>query len=158
MKGISLIISVISLLAFEGCKLNPQKTKSVTLEKQAILSLKAPKPIGPYSQAIRTGDLVFISGQIALNNFGVLDTSNIKNETAQVMKNLEEILKESGMTFKNVVKTTIYLRDMNKFSEVNQVYAGFIENTIAPARETIEVSALPKGANIEISMIAVQQP
>ena len=125
--------------------------------KKIIKTTKAPAPIGPYNQAILSGDTLFISGQIAINpetNELVLDT--IENETNQVMLNLKAILDEAGMTFENVVKTSIFLNDMHNFSIVNGVYAKYINEETAPARETVAVSALPKFVNVEISMIAVK--
>ncbi|GGD36033.1 Rid family detoxifying hydrolase [Flavobacterium orientale] len=125
--------------------------------KKIIRTTKAPAPIGPYNQAILSGDTLFISGQIAINpetNEMVLDS--IENETNQVMQNLKAILNEADMTFNNVVKTAIFLNDMHNFSVVNSVYAKYIDEETAPARETVAVSALPKFVNVEISMIAVK--
>ena len=117
---------------------------------------KAPKPIGPYNQAVIAGSYMFISGQIALNPLtGDLITNDIKDETIQVMNNLKAILNEASLTFKNVVKTTIFLSSMDNFKSVNEVYGSFLENDTAPARETVEVSKLPVGVNVEISMIAI---
>ncbi|WP_291116923.1 Rid family detoxifying hydrolase [Flavobacterium sp. UBA6135] len=125
--------------------------------KKVIKTTKAPAPIGPYNQAILNGNILFISGQIAINpetNEMVLDS--IENETNQVMQNLKAILNAAEMTFENVVKTSIFLNDMHNFSLVNSVYAKYIEEKTAPARETVAVSALPKFVNVEISMIAVK--
>ena len=123
--------------------------------KGVIYTDKAPKPIGPYSQAILTGNTLFVSGQIALNTAGDLDTSSIENETKQILKNINAILGASKMNFSNVVKTTIYLKNLNDFKTVNEIYEeSFKENP--PARETVQVSALPKGARIEISVIAIR--
>jgi len=124
------------------------------MPKEIIYSHAAPEPIGPYSQAIKVGNLVFISGQIALQReSGQLLSANIKDETRQVMTNLGEILKSAGLSFSNVVKTTIFLKDMNNFPHVNEVYGSFFTSQ-PPARETVEVSRLPKDANVEISCIA----
>jgi 2-iminobutanoate/2-iminopropanoate deaminase len=124
------------------------------MPKNIITSINAPAPIGPYSQAIKTGDLLFLSGQIALNpETNQLINNNIIEETHQVMKNLQAILKEAGMNFNNTVKTTIYLNDMAWFTEVNEVYGTYFSGNF-PARETIAVKALPKEARVEISMIA----
>ena len=127
------------------------------MKKKAILTKKAPLPIGPYSQAIQFDNLVFISGQIPVNpKNGKLISSGIKEETNKVMTNIQYILEEAKMNFNNVVKTTIFLKDMNDFVEVNTEYAKFFENYISPARETVEVSQLPKNVNIEISCIAIK--
>ncbi len=125
--------------------------------KKIIKTTKAPAPIGPYNQAILSGNTLFISGQIAINpetNELVLDS--IENETNQVMLNLKAILTEAEMTFEDVIKTSIFLNDMHNFSIVNTVYAKYIQEETAPARETVAVTALPKFVNVEISMIAVE--
>lgn len=130
--------------------------KQIPMSKSVVYSPNAPEPIGPYSQAIRVGNLLFISGQIAIQKpSGNLVTGNISEETTQVMKNLGEILKAAGMDFSNVVKSTIFLKDMNNFPVVNEVY-GKNFPTNPPARETVEVSRLPKDVNVEISCIAVK--
>jgi len=127
------------------------------MRKKAILTKKAPLPIGPYNQAIQFDNLLFISGQIPLDpENGKLISSGIKEETNKVMTNIQCILKEAKMNFNNVVKTTIFLKDMNDFIEVNTEYAKFFENYIPPARETVQVSQLPKNVNIEISCIAIK--
>ena len=124
------------------------------MTKQVINTNLAPAPIGPYNQAIKTGSLLFISGQVALQpGSSELSNADIIEETHQVMQNLQSILSEAGMTFNSVVKTTIFLTDMNLFSEVNEVYAKYFEGNF-PARETVAVKGLPKNANVEISMIA----
>ena len=124
--------------------------------KKIIKTENAPKPIGPYNQAVIGGNYMFISGQIALNpKNGELITSEIKKETTQVMENLKAILSEASLTFENVVKTTIFLSDMNDFSSVNEIYGSYLNNFTAPARETVQVSKLPVGVNVEISMIAM---
>lgn len=124
------------------------------MSKEVIYSGEAPAPIGPYSQAIKTGGLLFVSGQIAIEkSSGQLRTVDIETETRQVMYNLGEILKAAGMTFSNVVKCSIFLRDMGQFSTVNEIYASYFGN-MPPARETVEVSRLPKDVNVEISCIA----
>ncbi len=127
------------------------------MRKKAILTKKAPLPIGPYNQAIQFDNLLFISGQIPLDpENGKLISSGIKEETNKVMTNIQCILEEAKMNFNNVVKTTIFLKDMNDFIEVNTEYAKFFENYIPPARETVQVSQLPKNVNIEISCIAIK--
>ncbi len=126
--------------------------------KYVIKTEKAPLPIGPYSQAIRAGDTLYISGQIALNpESGELISGSIEDETEQVMNNLKAILEAAGFGFHQVVKSTIFIKDMNQFSRINAVYAGFFDPATAPARETVEVSNLPKFVNVEISMIAVKR-
>ncbi len=125
------------------------------MSKTIIYSAGAPDPIGPYSQAVRAGNLLFVSGQIAIEKAsGNLVTDNVENETRLVMHNVGEILKAAGVTFSNVVKCTIFLRDMNDFPRVNGVYGEFFPEQ-PPARETVEVSRLPKDVNVEISCIAV---
>ncbi len=124
------------------------------MSKKVIYSALAPEPIGPYSQAIRTGNLVFLSGQIAIDKTtGKIVNGDIEGETRQVMKNLGEILKAGGMNFSHVVKCTIFLRDMGDFPKVNEVYGQYFTQD-PPARETVEVSRLPKDVNVEISCIA----
>ena len=122
--------------------------------KTIINTSNAPAPIGPYNQAVKVGNTLFTSGQIALDPLtGELKTSNIIEETKLVMSNVKAILKEAGMNLSNVVKTSIFIKDMNQFATINEVYGSyFTENE--PARETIEVSRLPKDVNIEISVIA----
>ncbi len=124
------------------------------MKKKIINTKDAPAPIGPYSQAVRTGNLLFISGQIALiPETDLLANGSIKEETEQVMKNLQSILKAEDVDFKDVVKTTIFLTDMSYFNEVNEIYAKYFL-TDFPARETIAVKGLPKNVHVEISMIA----
>ena len=126
------------------------------MEKQIINTTNAPSPIGSYSQAILAEDTLYISGQICLDpSTGILKNKDIQEETHQVMQNLKSILSEAGMNFSHIVKTTIFITDMNQFGQVNEVYGRYFE-TIFPARETVQVSALPKFVNIEISMIAVK--
>jgi 2-iminobutanoate/2-iminopropanoate deaminase len=126
------------------------------MSKKVIYSAGAPEPIGPYSQAIQAGNMLFVSGQIAIErSSGKLLTQNIEEETALVMTNLSEILKSAGMDFSNVVKTTIFLKDMANFPKVNEIYGKHFQKE-PPARETVEVSKLPKDVNVEISCIAVK--
>ncbi|MFX0558390.1 RidA family protein [Maribacter sp. CXY002] len=125
--------------------------------KKIINTENAPAPIGPYNQAILSGNTLYISGQIPLNpKTGELISGDIKKETEQSMKNLEAILTEADMTFENVVKSSIFLSDMNQFSQVNEIYGAYFNAETAPARETVEVANLPKFVNVEISMIAVK--
>jgi len=128
------------------------------MEKQIINTPSAPAPIGPYNQAILAGDMLFISGQICIDpSTGALMNQDIQEETHQVMHNLRSILTAADMSFHHVVKTTIFITDMNRFSEINEVYGKYFDtNSSFPARETVQVSALPKFVNVEISMIAVK--
>jgi 2-iminobutanoate/2-iminopropanoate deaminase len=124
------------------------------MEKKVINTSNAPAPIGPYNQAIQAGNLLFISGQIAINPAsGNIDATDVIGEAHQVMHNLKAILSEAGMNFNNVVKTTIFLSDMSLFAMVNEVYGKYF-NSDFPARETVAVKGLPKNVNVEISMIA----
>ena len=125
--------------------------------KNIINTPKAPAPIGPYNQAVLSNNTLYISGQIPLDpSNGHLIEDDIKKETLQCMKNLRAILEAADMSFKDVVKATIFVKDMNSFSDVNDVYGSFFNPESAPARETVEVSNLPKFVNVEISMIAVR--
>lgn len=128
------------------------------MEKQIINTPSAPAPIGPYNQAILAGDMLFISGQICIDpSTGALMNEDIQQETHQVMHNLRSILTAADMSFHHVVKTTIFITDMNRFSEINEVYGKYFDsNSSFPARETVQVSALPKFVNVEISMTAVK--
>ena len=124
------------------------------MEKIIIKTENAPAPIGPYNQAILVSDTLYISGQICINpESGELKNRDIQDETHQVMHNLKAILREAGMSFNNVIKTSIFITDMNQFSEVNEVYGKYFEGDF-PARETVQVSALLKFVHVEISMIA----
>ncbi|HPM30302.1 MAG TPA: RidA family protein [Chryseolinea sp.] len=126
------------------------------MTKSVVYSSNAPEPIGPYSQAILIGNMLFMSGQIAIQkSTGNIITSSIEEETAQVMQNLADVLAASDMDFSHVVKTTIFLKDMNNFPKVNEVYGKRFTQS-PPARETVEVSRLPKDVNLEISCIAVK--
>ena len=126
------------------------------MPKSVIYSSQAPEPIGPYSQAVEAGNMVFISGQIALDrSTGNLLTGSIEVETQKVMENLKEILTAAKLDFSKVVKCSIFLKDMNNFPKVNAVYGEYFKQD-PPARETVEVSRLPKDVNVEISCIAVR--
>ena len=121
-----------------------------------IFTDKAPAPIGPYSQGVLVGNTLYTSGQIALNPVTmelVLDTIEI--ETKQVMENMKNVLAAANMAFNNVVKTTIYIINMHDFARINAIYSHYFDEQTAPARETVQVAGLPKGVNIEISMVAV---
>lgn len=125
------------------------------MSKEIIYSSAAPEPIGPYSQAVKAGNLLFLSGQIAINrSTGAIVNSSISDETHQVMMNMDALLKEGGSSFGQVLKCTIFLKDMNNFAVVNDVYGKYF-TTHPPARETVEVSRLPKDVNVEISCIAL---
>ena len=127
------------------------------MKKVIIQTKEAPAPIGPYSQAVLIGDVLYTSGQIAINpQTNELIQDSIKAETKQVMENIKAILKEVNMTFENVFKTTIFLSDMQNFAEVNLVYGSYFNNETAPARETVEVANLPKYVNVEISVMATK--
>lgn len=126
------------------------------MNKNIVITTAAPAPIGPYSQAVLANGLLFISGQIALDPAtGALCTGDIITETDRVMQNLKAILEAAGLDFSNVVKTTIFLIDMAQFAAVNEVYGAYFDAGNAPARETVQVSALPRGVQVEISMVAV---
>jgi 2-iminobutanoate/2-iminopropanoate deaminase len=122
--------------------------------KSTIEILNAPSPLGPYSQAVKYNGLTIASGQIAIDpKTGILDTSSIENETMQILKNIDALLKAGNLKRDNILKCSIFLRDMNDFNKVNEIYGNFF-NKPYPSRETVEVARLPKDANIEISFIA----
>tara|TARA_B100000287_G_C20586340_1_gene762396 strand:- start:455 stop:838 length:384 start_codon:yes stop_codon:yes gene_type:complete len=126
--------------------------------KKSILTKNAPLPIGPYNQAIAFDNFLFVSGQIPLDpKSEKLVESGIKDETNQVMVNIKEILKEGGMDFDHIVKTTIFLKNMDDFSIVNEEYGKHFKDNIPPARETVQVSKLPLNVNVEISCIAIKK-
>ena len=125
--------------------------------KKIIFTENAPAPIGPYNQAVLVGNMLYTSGQIAINpatNELVLD--NIETETKQVMENLKAVLEAAEMTFENVIKVSIFISDMNNFSKINTIYGAYFNEATAPARETVQVAGLPKNVNVEISAIAVR--
>jgi 2-iminobutanoate/2-iminopropanoate deaminase len=124
--------------------------------KKILFTDKAPAPIGPYNQAILSGNTLYTSGQIAINPAtGDLVLDSIEIETKQVMENMKAVLESAGMTFENVVKSTIFISNMNDFASINGVYGSYFNEKTAPARETVQVACLPKNVNVEISMIAV---
>ncbi len=124
--------------------------------KKIIYTEKAPAPIGPYSQAVMVGNILYTSGQIALNPETMeLVLDSIESETEQVMQNLKALLDAANMTFENVFKTTIFITNMHDFARINAVYGKYFNEKTAPARETVQVAALPKFVNIEIAMMAV---
>jgi 2-iminobutanoate/2-iminopropanoate deaminase len=124
--------------------------------KKIIFTENAPAPIGPYNQAVLKGNTLYTSGQIAIiPATGELVTDTIESETKQVMQNMKAVLEAAGMTFENVVKTTIFIMDMNDFGKINTVYGSYFNEKTAPARETVQVACLPKNVNVEISMIAI---
>jgi len=126
------------------------------MEKKIIVIPNAPKPIGPYNQAILAGNTLYCSGQIAIvPETGELIQGSIEAETRQVMKNVGAVLNAADMDYSNIVKTSIFMADMNKYSQINEVYAEFFEKDF-PAREAVQVSRLPKDVNVEISVIAVK--
>lgn len=125
--------------------------------KTIIYTDKAPAPIGPYNQAVLVGNTLYTSGQIALNPANMeLVLDDIETETKQVMENIGEVLKAAGMTFENVIKTSIFISDMNDFARINAVYGQYFDEKTAPARETVQVACLPKNVNVEISTIAIK--
>ena len=126
----------------------------VTKTKREVVFTKlAPAPIGPYSQAIKTDNMLYVSGQIGINAEGKLDSTSIETECKQVMENIKAVVEASGLKMSNVVKSTIYTTDLKKFSQINEVYKTYFLND-PPARETVQVVALPKGAHVEISVMA----
>ena len=126
------------------------------MDRIVINTADTPSPIGPYNQAILAGDTLYISGQICIDpKSGDLKKKDIQEETHQVMQNLKSILVAAYMGFNHVVKTTIFITDMNQFSEINEIYGKYFDGDF-PARETVQVAALPKFVNVEISMIAVK--
>ena len=125
--------------------------------KKIIFTDKAPAPIGPYNQAVLVGNTLYTSGQIALNPVTMeLVLDDIETETKQVMENMKAVLEAADMTFDNVIKTTIFIMNMGDFARINTVYGSYFDEKTAPARETVQVAGLPKGVNVEISMIAVK--
>jgi 2-iminobutanoate/2-iminopropanoate deaminase len=127
----------------------------LAMEKKIIITSDAPAPIGPYNQAVLTGNTLYISGQVAINpKNGNIEATDIFEETHQVMHNLRAVLHAAGMDFNHVVKTTIFLSDMGLFTSVNEVYGKYFSGDF-PARETVAVRGLPKNVNVEISMVAV---
>ncbi len=124
------------------------------MNKEIIKTVKAPAPIGPYSQAVKAGNMLFVSGQIAIEpTTGELKTSSIEEQTEQIMKNIEAIISEAGYNFSHIIKTSIFLTSMNDFTRVNEIYSKYFTADF-PARETVAVAGLPKGVNVEISVTA----
>ena len=125
--------------------------------KKIINTDKAPAPIGPYNQAVLINNMLYTSGQIALNPMTMeLVLDSIEIETKQVMENMKAVLEAADMTFENVVKTTIFIMDMNDFAAINTIYGSYFNEVTAPARETVQVAGLPRGVNVEISMVAAK--
>lgn len=150
MKNLFLILFASCCTAFHF------KTSAQTMEKKIIKTANAPSPIGPYNQAVMAGNMLFVSGQIAINpKTNELVTNEIQAETKQVMENLKAILEEAGMNFSNVVKACIFISDMNNFGKINEVYGKYFEIN-PPAREMVQVARLPKNVNVEISVIAMK--
>lgn len=145
-----LLFSLTTLLTLGSC--SSQTMKALL---QPVMSTEAPAPIGPYSQAVRTNGLLFCSGQIALDpETGNMKNASVEEETMQVLTNMRAVLAEAGLTFAHVAKTTIFLTDLNDFTVVNKIYGEQL-GSARPARSTVQVSALPKGARVEIECIAV---
>ena len=124
-------------------------------ERLIILTDKAPKPIGPYSQAIKVGNTLYVAGQVGFTLEGKLDSSSVESECRQAINNVKAIVEAAGMNMQQVVKATLYVKDLKNFSKINEVYATYFPSN-PPARETVQISALPKSANFEISVIAVK--
>lgn len=125
--------------------------------KEIIITSDAPDPVGPYNQAIKAGETLYLSGQIAIDpKTGELVLSTIEDETHQVFKNLKAVLAKNDMTFEHIVKCTVFVSDMNNYGRINTVYGEYFDDATAPARELVEVARLPKDVNIEISAIAVR--
>ncbi len=125
--------------------------------KKIIFTDKAPAPIGPYNQAVLVGNTLYTSGQIAINpSNGELVLIDIETETKQVMENMKAVLEAADMTFENVIKTSIFISNMNDFTRINTIYGSYFDEKTAPARETVQVACLPKNVNVEISMIAIK--
>ncbi len=141
-KAIVLIAAIVLIFAFTGKD-----------HKEVIFTKLAPSPIGPYSQGIKSGGTLYVSGQIGLKPNGAFDSTSIENETTQTLNNIKTIVEASGMSLDNVCKVTIYLTDLKNFTKVNEVYKNYFKLN-PPARETVEIKALPKGAHIEISVVA----
>ena len=126
--------------------------------KKIIFTDKAPAPIGPYNQAVLVGNMLYTSGQIALHPLTMeLVLDDIETETKQVMENMKAVLEAADMNFDNVVKTTIFIMNMGDFARINSVYGSYFDEDTAPARETVQVTGLPKSVNVEISMVAVKE-
>jgi 2-iminobutanoate/2-iminopropanoate deaminase len=126
-----------------------------TPTREIILTDKAPKPIGPYSQAIKVGNTLYVAGQVGFTPEGKLDTSSVDNECKQSLNNVKAIVEAAGMNMQQVVKATLYVTDLKNFSKINEVYGTYFPQN-PPARETVQVAALPKGARFEISVVAVK--
>ena len=132
-------------------------SQKIIYMKKIINTTNAPAPIGPYNQAILSGNTLYTSGQIAINpETNELVLSDIKAETTQVMHNLKAVLEAANMTFEDVIKSSIFISNMNDFAQINAVYGSYFDEANAPARETVQVACLPKNVNVEISMIAVK--
>jgi len=155
MKHVAFYLIAIAAIAFL-LYLNFSGGKNQSAPAPVIATGKAPQPIGPYSQAVAKGNALFVSGQIALDAAGALDTSSIQNETRRVMENIKAILEAGQMQVSDIAQATIYLTDLGDFKSVNEVYGGYFGKGPFPARATVQVAALPKGAHVEISVVAVR--
>ena len=143
----STLIIALSILAFSF--------SDKTTERKIIFTPTAPKPIGPYSQGILVDNTLYVAGQVGFTLEGKLDSSSIENECAQALKNIKAIVEAAGMNMQQIVKSTLYVKDLKNWTKINEVYASyFLQNP--PARETVQIAALPKGAHFEISVIAVK--
>ncbi|MFP4088713.1 MAG: RidA family protein [Cyclobacteriaceae bacterium] len=159
MHTLRLLFSLLILSLTVGCHTQSspsESTEAPAAERRVIRTDKAPEPVGPYSQAIMVGNTLYLAGQIAINpENGEMVTATIEEETRQVMSNLQAVLEEAGMSMEDVVKTTIYMTDLNNFGKANEIYGSYF-NDSPPARVTVGVAALPRGANLEITMEAVK--
>lgn len=124
--------------------------------KKILISDKAPKPVGPYSQAVSFGEFIYTSGQVGINKEGKFISEDVQGQTKQILENLKNILEDNGSSLENVIKTTVFLKDMNDFKQMNEIYAGYFGNSL-PARSTVEVSGLPLGARVEIEVTAFKK-
>ena len=142
-----------------GTALAQHKVPAASVARTVVVSAAAPAPVGPYSQAIQAGSTVYVSGQIGLDaaTGQLVGNGNVRAETQQVMKNLAAVLAAAGLSLRDVVKCSLFVKDLGSFAAVNDTYGSFFEAHAAPARETVQVSALPKAAQVEISCIAVKQ-
>ena len=152
MRIMYVLVIIALLLPLSGCLTNKDTIEINSIKK--LESINAPTPIGPYSQAVAAGDFVFVSGQIPIQKSGELVTNDIEKATEVILDNIEAILKEDNLSLKDVVKCDIYLKDLDNFDKFNKVYEKRFTSDIKPARVTIQVSRLPKNADIEISCIA----
>lgn len=156
MQKYKMIVAIILIMIFMDINCMAQnQTNNPKTNKEKIFTIQAPKPIGPYSQAIKVGNTLYVSGQIALDkNTNNLIQGGTSTEAKVILDNIKAIVEKANFTMEDIVKVTIYLKNLDDFSKVNEIYETYFKSGNYPARETVEVSRLPKGANIEISVIA----